>query len=72
MGWVRVRDRLPEKAGAYLVRRRGRGRLPAFEDELQFTPAKEITPGMTVTAATWQNSCGVVITSVVEWWEAET
>ena len=69
MGWVKVKDRLPEKPGAYLVRRRGRGRLPAWEDECQYTPPAEITPGMIVCAARWQNSRGVVIASVVEWFE---
>ena len=67
MGWVKIADRLPEKAGAYRVKRRGR---PAYEDECQYSPPREIRPGCFV-GAQWQSRRGVVITSVVEWMEEE-
>lgn len=69
--WIKVKDRLPQQAGAYRVKRRGgpQPARPAWEDECQYTPPVELTPGMIVCAPLWQNARGVRITSVVEWWE---
>lgn len=72
MSWIKVSERLPEKAGAYRVKRRTYGRRnPPWEDECQYTPPAEIIPGMTVRAGRWQNARGVVMNSVVEWWEED-
>lgn len=68
MGWIKTTERLPETEGAYRVKRRARGRMPAFEDECEYTPPKEVRPGIWI-GHRWQNARGVMITSVVEWYE---
>jgi len=63
MGWVKVTERLPALAGWYRVKRRGIGRRPAFEDECHFTPA------CSAGGAYWSSRRGVIIVTIVEWYE---